>query len=316
MHDHPHSHDHAHDHSHHHGHGHSHAPADFGKAFLIGIILNTLFILAEVVYGLAAHSLSLLADAGHNLSDVLGLFMAWGATALAKQPPSARYTYGLRGASIMAALGNAVFLLVAIGGIGWEAVLRLMHPQPAQGVTVMIVAGIGIVVNGVTAFLFMSGAKGDLNIRGAFLHMLSDAVVSLGVVIAGGVIRFTGWQWLDPGVSLIIGAVSLWGTWGLLRDSVNLSLHAVPPGIELKKIRALVAAKPGVSEIHDLHVWGMSTTETALSAHIVMPGGHPGDDFLHQLAHDLEHLGVQHVTVQIEVADAGKLCHPCPDTPV
>jgi cobalt-zinc-cadmium efflux system protein len=260
--------------------------------------------------------LSLLADAGHNLSDVLGLFMAWGATALAKQPPSARYTYGLRGASIMAALGNAVFLLVAIGGIGWEAILRLMHPQAAEGVTVMVVAGIGIVVNGVTAFLFMSGAKGDLNIRGAFLHMLSDAVVSLGVVIAGGVILFTGWQWLDPAVSLIIGAVILWGTWGLLRDSVNLSLHAVPPGIELKKIRALVAARPGVSEIHDLHVWGMSTTETALSAHIVMPGGHPGDDFLHELAHELEHLGVQHVTVQIEVADGGKPCHPCPDTPV
>lgn len=173
MHDHAHSHSHDHGHDHHahghsHGHSHSHAPADFGKAFLIGIILNTLFILAEVVYGLAAHSLSLLADAGHNLSDVLGLFMAWGATALAKQPPSARYTYGLRGASIMAALGNAVFLLVAIGGIGWEAILRLMHPQPAEGVTVMIVAGIGIVVNGVTAFLFMSGAKGDLNIRGAF----------------------------------------------------------------------------------------------------------------------------------------------------
>jgi cobalt-zinc-cadmium efflux system protein len=198
MHDHAHSHhpDHGHGHSHGHshggGHGHSHAPADFGRAFLIGIVLNSVFILAEVVYGLTAHSLSLLADAGHNLSDVLGLFMAWGATALAKQPPSARYTYGLRGASIMAALGNAVFLLVAIGGIGWEAVLRLMHPQAAQGLTVMIVAGIGILVNGATAFLFMSGVKGDLNIRGAFLHMLSDAVVSLGVVIAGGVILVTG----------------------------------------------------------------------------------------------------------------------------
>lgn len=322
MHDHAHSHhpDHGHGHSHGHshggGHGHSHAPADFGRAFLIGIVLNSVFILAEVVYGLAAHSLSLLADAGHNLSDVLGLFMAWGATALAKQPPSARYTYGLRGASIMAALGNAVFLLVAIGGIGWEAVLRLMHPQAAQGLTVMIVAGIGILVNGATAFLFMSGVKGDLNIRGAFLHMLSDAVVSLGVVIAGGVILVTGWLWLDPLVSLIIGAVILWGTWGLLRDSVKLSLHGVPPGIELQKIRALVAGRPGVSEVHDLHVWGMSTTETALSAHIVMPGGHPGDGFLHEMAHDLEHLGVQHVTIQIEVADGGKPCHPCPDTNV
>lgn len=284
-------------------------------AFIIGIVLNSLFILAEVIWGLRAHSLSLLADAGHNLSDVLGLFMAWGATLLAKQRPSARYTYGLRSASIMAALGNAVFLLVAIGGVGWEAIIRLMHPQPAEGVTVMIVAGIGIVINGVTAFMFMSGAKGDLNIRAAFAHMLSDALVSFGVVVAGGVILLTGWQWLDPVVSLVIGAIILWGTWGLLRDSVNLSLHAVPPGVDLASIRDVLMARPGVNAVHDLHVWGMSTTETALSAHLVMPAGHPGDQFLHELAHDLEDRGIQHVTIQIEVADGGAPCHPCPDVP-
>ncbi|MDI7775096.1 cation diffusion facilitator family transporter [Asticcacaulis sp. EMRT-3] len=312
-----HGHEH-HDHGHGHGgHGHHHAPKDFGTAFLIGIALNSLFILAEVIFGLRANSLSLLADAGHNLSDVLGLFMAWGAALLAKQKPTARYTYGLRGATIMAALGNGVFLLVALGGIGWEAIMRLTHPQAAAGVTVMAVAGAGIVVNGITALLFMSGAKGDLNIRGAFLHMAADAAVSLGVVVAGGVILLTGWAWLDPVVSLIIAAVILLGTWGLLRDSVNLSLQAVPPGIDLAKIYALLASRPGVCEVHDLHVWGMSTTENALSAHLVMPDGHPGDAFLHDLAHRLAHdHGVQHATVQIEIGDGETPCSPCPDMPV
>lgn len=310
-----HAHGHKHDHSGHgHGAGHSHAPKDFGQAFIWGMILNTAFVLAEVVYGLKANSLSLLADAGHNLSDVLGLLLAWGATLLAKRLPSARHTYGLRSASILAALGNAAFLLIAIGGVGWEAVQRLEHPEPAAGVIVMVVAGIGIVINGVTAMMFMSGAKGDLNIRGAFLHMASDAAVSAGVVAAGAVILFTGWSWLDPIVSLLIALIILMGTWGLLKDSINLSLQGVPPGVELSKIRQFLIDEDKISEVHDLHVWGMSTTETAMTAHIVTPAGHPGDDFVQHLARELdEEFGIHHVTIQVELGDSATPCPLKPD---
>ena len=318
-HSHGHDHDHSdHGHGHHHGlGGHSHAPKDFGQAFLWGMVLNVGFVLAEVVFGLRANSLSLLADAGHNLSDVLGLMLAWGASILSKRTPSARHTYGLRSASILAALGNAIFLLVAIGGVGWEAVQRLEHPEPAAGLTVMVVAGVGILVNGFTALLFMGGAKQDLNIRGAYLHMASDAAVSAGVVVAGGIIMATGWVWLDPVVSLVIAAVILIGTWGLLRDSVNLSLQGVPPGVELDKVRAFLLADDGVTEVHDLHVWGMSTTETAMTAHLVMPAGHPGDAFLQKLAHELdEAFSIHHVTVQIEMGDTGVPCGLKPDTTV
>lgn len=312
-----HGHDHGHGHNHGHGHGHGHAPADFGSAFIWGMILNTGFIIAEVAFGLRANSLALLADAGHNLSDVLGLLVAWVATLLAKRLPSSRNTYGLRGASIVAALANAGFLLIAIGGVGWEAVQRLFHPESPAGMTVMIVAAFGIAVNGITALLFMSGAKDDLNIRGAFLHMAADAAVSAGVVVAGGVILFTGWAWLDPVVSLVIAAVILLGTWGLLKDALHLSLQGVPAGIDFEAVRRFLAGKAGVTEVHDLHIWGMSTTETALTAHLVMPGGHPGDTFLQTVVHDLEHdFSIQHATLQIELGDTATPCGLKPDTTV
>lgn len=320
-HKHEHGHDHGshkgHDHGHGHSHGpggHSHAPKDFGFAFLVGIVLNSLFIGGEVLYGLKANSLSLLADAGHNASDVLGLFVAWGATLLAKRLPSQKYTYGLRSASIVAALANAVFLLVAVGGVVWEAIQRFENPEPSAGVTVMIVAGIGILVNGFTAFLFMSGSKGDLNVRGAFLHLASDAAVSAGVVISGAVMLYTGWLWLDPVVSIIIAIIIMLGTWGLLKDSMNLSLHAVPTGVEPAKVKEFLQKQEGIQSVHDLHIWGLSTTETALTAHIVMPDGHPGDAFLQYLAQELqEDFGINHPTIQIEIGDTGVPCALEPD---
>jgi len=281
------------------------------------MVLNTAFIVAEVAFGLRANSLALLADAGHNLSDVLGLFVAWGATLLAKRQPTSRNTYGLRGASIIAALANAGFLLVAIGGVGWEAIQRLFEPEAAAGITVMVVAAFGIAVNGVTALLFMSGARDDINIRGAFLHMASDAAVSAGVVIAGGIILFTGWAWLDSVVSLVIAAVILFGTWGLLKDALHLSLQGVPAGVDIAAVRGFLKGRAGVAEVHDLHIWGMSTTETALTAHLVMPSGHPGDAFLQHIAHDLEHdYKIHHATLQIELGDTTSACALKPDTTV
>lgn len=298
-------------HAHAHGAGHSHAPASFGKAFAIGIALNTGFVLVEAIYGVAANSMALLADAGHNLSDVLGLVVAWVAAVLVKRKPTARFTYGLRGSSILAALFNAVFLLVAIGAIGWEAIRRFSEPQPVAEITVMVVAAIGIVVNGVTAWLFASGSKDDLNIRGAFLHMAADAAVSAGVVLAGVVILYTGWSWLDPAVSLLIVAVIFWGTWGLLRDSVFMSLAAVPPGVDPEKVRSFLLGRPGVSSVHDLHIWPMSTTETALTAHLVMPAGHPSDDDLQGTCSALsKHFTIQHCTLQVE--QTGKACSLAP----
>lgn len=287
-----------------HSHAHAHAPQDFGRAFAVGTALNLGFVAVEAIFGVIANSTALLADAGHNLSDVIGLLVAWGAALLAKRPPTERFTYGLRGTSILAALGNALLLMMACGAIAWEAIWRFTNPKPVATLTVMVVAGIGILVNGFTAWLFMSGRKSDLNIRGAYLHMVADAGVSLGVVIAGAAIMLTGWLWLDPLTSLVIVAVILWGTWGLLRDSINLALAAVPAHIELAKVKACLEAMPGVTRAHHVHVWAMSTNETALTAHLVMPGGHPGNAFFRQAAHELhERFGIAHPTLQIETGE-------------
>jgi cobalt-zinc-cadmium efflux system protein len=305
QHDHDHPDDHHHDHDHDHGlGGHSHAPASFGRAFAIGIALNTAFVIIEAGYGFFANSVALLSDAGHNLSDVLSLIVAWIAAILAARPPKGRYTYGLRSSSILAALFNAVFLLVAIGALSWEAIYRLVAGgEHVAGQTVIIVAAIGIVINGVTAWLFSSGAKDDLNIRGAYLHMLADALVSVGVVVTGFVILYTGWNWLDPLASLAINTVIVIGTWSLLRDSLHLSLNAAPRNIEPEAVRAYLGAQAGVANIHDLHIWAMSTTENALTVHLRMPGGHPGDDFLIHIARDLkEKFRINHPTLQIETS--------------
>jgi cobalt-zinc-cadmium efflux system protein len=305
-----------HDHAGHSHSGHTHAPADFGNAFLIGIALNTAFVVIEFVFGVLSNSIALIADAGHNLSDVLGLAVAWIGSVLARRSPSARFTYGLKGAPILAALFNAVLLLVAVGAIAWEAAQRLFAPAPVAELTVVIVAGIGVVINTVTALLFMSGRKGDLNVRGAFLHMAADAAVSAGVVAAALVIMLTGWFWLDPAISLVIVAVIVWGTWGLLRESLALSLAAVPSGIAPDDVRAYLAALPGVTQVHDLHIWAMSTTETAMTAHLVMPQGHPGDAALAGIVHELEHrFGIVHPTLQIELGDA-ETCALEPDSTV
>jgi cobalt-zinc-cadmium efflux system protein len=284
-----------------HDHAHAHAPANFGAAFAIGIALNVGFVAIEAAYGLIAGSVALLSDAGHNLGDVLGLAAAWLASRLVQRAPSARFTYGLRGSSILAALFNAVFLLLTVGAISWEAILRLADPAPVAGKIVMVVAAIGICVNGVTAWLFASGQNDDINLRGAFLHMASDALVSAGVVVAGLVILATGWLWLDPLTSLAVNLVIVWGTWGLLRDSLGMSMAAVPAGVDPATVRAFLTARPGVAAVHDLHVWPISTTETALTCHLVMPGGHPGDAFLHELATELaRRFHIAHPTVQIE----------------
>lgn len=292
---------HSHDHDHGAGHGHSHAPKDFGRAFLIGIILNTGFVILEAAYGWISGSMALIADAGHNLSDVLALLLAWAASVAAKRPSTQRFTYGYKSSTILAALANAGLLLVAIGAILYETLNRIAEPAPVQGETMAIVAGIGILVNAGTAALFLRG-QDDINIRGAFLHMAADALVSLGVVIAGLAIIWTGQTWIDPVVSIVIVLVIAWGTWGLLKDSVAMSLLAVPKGISEAEVRTYLAGLDGVSSLHDLHIWPMSTTETALTVHLVMPGGHPGDGFLADIAHELEHHHrIGHVTVQIEI---------------
>lgn len=298
-----HDHGHRHDHKHAHGHGHAHvhAPADFGRAFAVGIVLNVGFVAVEAAYGFLANSMALLADAGHNLSDVLGLVVAWSAAALARRAPSERFTFGLRGASILSALFNAIILLVAVGAIAWESVQRLQAPEPIAGGTVMAVAAVGIAINGFTAWLFASGWRADLNIRGAYLHMAADALISAGVVVAGAISMATGWQWIDPVASLAIVAAIVWGTWSLLRDSVALTLGGVPAGVDAAAVRELIAARPGVAGLHDLHIWATSTTQTALSVHLVMPGGHPGDRFLADLAGTLKaNHAIAHATVQIE----------------
>lgn len=295
-------HDHAHGSGHPAAHGdHSHAPTSFSKAFAIGTALNLGFVILEIVYGLRAQSLALLADAGHNFSDVLGLLLAWGGAELAKRLPTRRRTYGLRRFSILAALGNAILLLVAIGAIAWEAVGRFHTPAPIQTGIVIWVATVGIVINTVTALMFVSGRHGDVNIRGAFLHMAADAGVSAGVVIAGLAISVTGWLWLDPVTSLVIVVVIAIGTWGLLRDSVNLALDAVPERIDPHAIEAYLAGLPGVREVHDLHIWGMSTTEVCLTAHLIRPEVCDDDQLLLNVSRELESkYGIRHPTVQIE----------------
>jgi cobalt-zinc-cadmium efflux system protein len=296
---------HHHDHSHAHDHaGHSHAPDDFGRAFAIGASLNAAFVIAELVFGYAANSLALISDAVHNLSDVFSLLLAWGAAWLAGRRPTDTHTYGYRRASILAALFNAGLLLVAVGGIAVEALNRLREPAEVASWTVVWVAALGILVNGGTALLFMRGRHDDLNIRGAYLHMAADASVSLGVVVAALIIISTGWQWIDPAISLVIALVVLVSGWGLMRDSVNLALDAVPRGIELVEVREFLRTLDGVSEVHDLHIWAMSTNETALTAHLVRPGGHD-DAFLHHVCAELSHrFRIHHATLQVEVDGA------------
>ena len=314
IHDHDHDHDHDPSHGHGHGHAHHHAPVDLGRAFAIGVALNLGFVFAEIAFGLWADSLALLADAGHNFSDVLGLLFAWGAAALAARRPSSRFTYGLRGSTILAALANAMLLLLATGGIAWEAILRLREPAPVASATVIAVAAVGVLVNLGTALLFLRGRASDLNVRAAFLHMAADALVSVGVIVAGAIMLYTGWLWLDPVASLAIAVVILVGTWGLLRESVQLALHAVPAGVDAEAVRRHLGTLPGVTQVHDLHIWGMSTTETALTVHLVMPGGHPGDDFLAEICEEIHHrFGIGHSTVQVETATGSAPCALAPD---
>lgn len=299
------------DHAHRGGHGHT--PTSFSSAFAIGVGLNFGFVVVEAIFGVLGNSVALLSDAGHNFGDVLALMAAWVAGELVKRAPTARFTYGLRGSSILAALFNAVLLLVTVGAISWEAVRRLDAPAPVSGKVVMTVAAVGIVVNGVTAALFASGGKRDINLRGAFVHMASDAFVSAGVVIAGFAILLTGWLWLDPLVSLAVNAVIVWATWGLLRDSLAMSMAAAPSRIDPAEVREFLAARPGVEAVHDLHIWPMSTTEVALTCHLVMSGGHPGDPFLHRLSEDLERrFQISHPTTQIET-DPDSGCAQAPD---
>ena len=296
------------DHAHGDGCSHVHAPKNFGTAFAVGIALNLGFVIVEVIYGLLANSMALVADAGHNLGDVLGLVMAWIAMLLARHGPSQTYTYGLRRGTILAALANAVLLLVTVGAIAVEGMRRLISPGEVASVTVMVVAAVGIAGNGVTAWLFASARKGDINLRAAFLHMAYDALVSGGVVAAGGVILLTGWTRLDPLVSLAIAVVILVGTWGLLRGSVGMALDAVPVEIKPDEVSRFLLQQPGVTAIHDLHIWPMSTTDTALTCHCLMPGGHPGDEFLVRLAHELHaHFTIGHATIQVEI-DAHTAC--------
>ncbi len=310
---------HSHDHGGHtHCSGHHHGdPDNHGRAFVIAVALNTAYVLVEFGYGFVANSTALMADAGHNLSDVLGLLLAWGAAILARRTPSGRFTYGLRSTSILAALANAMLLMVACGGIALEAILRFSHPPAVAGLTVTLVAGTGIVVNGLSAILFMKGSKEDLNIRAAYLHMAADAAVSFGVALAGLTMLFTHWYWLDPVVSLVIVTAILIGTWSLLRDSVQLALSAVPAHIDVKAVETYLRDIPGVSDIHDLHIWGMSTTESALTVHLVMPVGYPGDAFMDDIMRILkERFSVHHSTLQVEQGTTDHACSLHPETEV
>jgi cobalt-zinc-cadmium efflux system protein len=310
---------HGHDHAHGHGHdpAHAHAPANFDRAFAIGILANIAFVAIEAFFGWQVNSLALLADAGHNLGDVAGLVLAWGAALAGRVRPGARYTYGWKRASILAAFANAVLLLVAMGSLAWEAILRLHAPAPMQGVTVMVVAGIGIVVNLGTALLFMRGREDDINIQGAFMHMAGDALVSLGVVVAGGLSLGFGWAWLDPVASLAIAAVIVLGTWGLLRQSLHLMFDGVPAHIDLQAVRDQLETLPGVDRVHDLHVWATGTSDVVLTAHLVMPEGHPDDAFFRAATHALrDRFRIGHVTLQVvrepvmAACDAPRLATP------
>lgn len=297
-----------------HQHEHGKESRRFDRAFAIGVALNVTFVLVEAGFGFYADSVALLADAGHNLSDVLGLALAWGAGVLARRAPEGRFTYGLRGSTIWAALANAIALLVAVGAIAWEALQRLTNPAPvAAGVVIAVACG-GVAINGASAALFMRGRHKDLNVRGAFLHMAADAAVSLGVALAGLGMLWAGWTWLDPAASLVIAALIVYGTWGLLGESLALALHSAPRNIELAAVRAHLVRLPGVGGVHDLHVWAMSTTEVALTAHLVMPEGHPGDAFLERVAHELsDRFSIGHATLQIERGDTGNRCRLEPE---
>jgi cobalt-zinc-cadmium efflux system protein len=301
-----HHHGHGHDHGHHH---HHHGDPGHGRAFAIAITLNAVFVAIEFFYGFLANSTALMADAGHNLSDVLGLMLAWGAAMLAKREPSGRYTYGLRSSSILAALFNGMLLMAATGAIAWGAVEQLLAPHPVQGLTVSVVAGIGIAVNGISAWLFMSGSKDDINIRGAYLHLAADAAISLGVLVAGLLVSYTGWAWIDPAVSLVIVVLIMKSTWSLLREALDMTLGAVPGNVDVAEVEAFLLARPGVSGVHDLHIWSMSTTDVALTCHLVMPGGYPGDEAIDAIARGLkEQFGIQHTTLQSE---QGTTQHEC-----
>jgi len=301
-------------HDHVHDHDHCHGPREVHRAFAIGIALNVIFVVTEAGFGFISNSLALLADAGHNLGDVLGLLLAWGAGVLARRLPTQRRTYGLRRTSVLAALANGMLLLVAALGIGWEAIRRLQHPEPVQSEVVMLVASIGILVNGFTAWLFMAGKDRDINIRAAYLHMAADAGISFGVVVTAVALHFTGWVWLDPLVSLAIAAAIGAGTWSLLRESVNLALDAVPGHIDPAEVEAYLAGLPGVMAVHDLHIWAMSTTENALMVHLVKPDAVIDDALLGRINHDLrEKFRIQHTTVQFERGDEA---HPCKQAPL
>jgi cobalt-zinc-cadmium efflux system protein len=307
------AHHHGHDHGHgrRHGHGHAHHPAEFGRAFAIGIVLNLAFVAVEAAYGFWANSMALLADAGHNLSDVLGLATAWVGATLAKRPPSRRFSYGLRAASILAALANSLILLIAVSFITYHAVMRLIIPDLVESGTVIAVAAIGILVNGATALLFARGRRSDINVRGAYLHMVADALVSAGVVVAGIGIAATGWLWIDPIAGLIVAAIILIAGVDLLRDSLIMALAGVPPGIDPDEVEAHLLAQPGVERVHHLHIWPMSTTEFALTAHLVIPGGFPGDRFLAECADSIRHrFGIGHATLQVEVGEVEPCVNP------
>ncbi len=304
-------------HEHHHHHAHHQVPGQFGRAFAIGIGLNLSFVLVEVAFGILGDSLALLADAGHNFADVFGLILAWTGGRLAQRSPTLRFTYGLRGASILSALANAIFLLLVTGGIVWESVLRLLHPEPVLAWDIIIVAAVGVVINTATALLFVAGQKTDLNLRAAFLHMAGDAALSLAVAGTGVLILLTGWLWPDAAISIIVSGFIVWFTWGVLRESMGLALHAVPMGIDPVAVRRFLLSQRGVEDVHDLHIWAMSTTENALTAHLIMPGGTPGDDFLHHLAEDLDRqFRIHHPTLQVETGGGTHDCALAPDAHV
>ena len=300
---------HDHDHGHHH-HGHEHEPSGSNRIFAAGTALNLCFVAVEVFYGLASNSLALLSDAAHNLGDVFGLLIAWAAFHLGKSLPTKRRTYGLRRSSILAALANAIVLLVVVGGIAWEAIGRFAHPESVEGMTVIWVAAAGVLINTASALLFMAGRGKDLNLNGAFLHMAADAAVSLGVVL-GGLGILAGWHWIDPAISILVCGVIVWGTWGLLRESLSLAMDAVPAGIDANAVESYLATLPGVAAVHDLHIWGMSTTEAALTAHLVMPCPPSDDALLGQVCDELRlRFEIGHVTIQIEHGDV-----PCRQAP-
>ncbi len=307
-------HHHPHGHNHHHAHGSAGASGGYGRAFAVGITLNVVFVVVEVIYGVASGSIALVSDAAHNLGDVLGLALAWAALLLAKRKPSRRRTYGFRKTTVLAALVNAVLLLVAVGGVAWEALGRLRNPVAIDAPVVMAVASVGVLINGVSAMFFFRGSSEDANVKGAFLHLASDAAVSLGVVISAFVILRTGWTWLDPAVSLLVSMVILFGTWSLLKQSVNLALDAVPDNIDPQAVESYLASLPGVVEVHDLHIWAMSTTETAMTAHLIMPNEACQATFLRDVGKALhDRFLIEHSTLQVEPPEAPDRCRLAPE---